>query len=134
MPAITPSTSAIGSRARPITAVLFLAGTLAVTGTPPAGLFQSELTILSASVQGRTLWVASLFVGCVVTIFAGFLYHIGQLVLGAPRPGEHRQVESYWRLLPMLLIAGLTLLLGFWLPSPLLDLIHQAGQIVGGTQ
>jgi hydrogenase-4 component F len=118
----------------PITAVLFLAGTLAVTGTPPAGMFQSELTVLSASVQGRTLWVASLFVGCVVTIFAGFLYHVGRLVLGAPQPGGQLQSESCWRLLPMLLIGALTIFLGVWLPRPLLDLIHQAGQIVGGVR
>ncbi len=118
----------------PITAVLFLAGALAVTGTPPAGLFQSELTVLSASVTGRNLQVASLFVGCVVTIFAGFLYHIGRLVLGGPRPETSRDNESLWRLLPMLLIAALTLLLGFWLPSPLLHLIQQAGQIAGGTR
>ena len=118
----------------PVTAVLFLAGTLAVTGTPPAGLFQSELTVLTASVQGRSLWVASLFVGCVVTIFAGFLYHIGGLVLGAAGAGRSRKAESWWRLLPMLLIGALTLLFGFWLPSPLLQLIQQAGQIVGGAR
>jgi hypothetical protein len=34
----------------------------------------------------------------------------------------------------MLLIGALTLLLGFWLPSPLLHLIQQAGQIVGGAR
>jgi hydrogenase-4 component F len=118
----------------PVTAVLFLAGTLAVTGTPPAGLFQSELTVLSASVQGRTLWVASIFVGCVVTIFAGFLYHISRLVLGAPQPEASRNAESWWRLLPMLLIVALTLLLGFWVPAPLLQLIRQAGQIVEGAR
>jgi hydrogenase-4 component F len=118
----------------PVTAILFLAGTLAVTGTPPAGLFQSELTVLIASVQGRSLAIASLFVGCVVTIFAGFLYHIGHLVLGVPRIGKSRVAESWWRLLPMLLIGALTLLLGFWLPSPLLHLIQQAGQIVGGVR
>jgi len=118
----------------PVTAVLFLAGALAVTGTPPAGLFQSELTVLSASVQGRSLWVATLFVGCIVTIFAGFLYHISRLVLGAPRLETSRNAESWWRLLPMLLTAALTLLLGFWLPSPLLHLIQQASQIVGAAR
>jgi len=118
----------------PVTAVLFLAGALAVTGAPPAGLFQSELTVLSASVQGRSLWVATLFVGCVVTIFAGFLYHISRLVLGAPRLETSRNAESWWRLLPMLLTAALTLLLGFWLPSPLLHLIQQASQIVGAAR
>ena len=56
------------------------------------------------------------------------------LVLGAPRPGTSRNAESWWRLLPMLLIGALTLLLGFWLPSPLLHLIQQAGQIVGGAR
>jgi hypothetical protein len=34
----------------------------------------------------------------------------------------------------MLVIAALTLLFGFWLPAPLLQLIQQAGQIAGGAQ
>jgi len=114
----------------PVTGTLFLAVALAVTGTPPFCLFQSELTILSACFQNHNLWVASIFVGCVVTIFAGFLYHIGQLNLGSPPRGVPPSESDWWRLGPMLLLAALVLLLGFWLPSPLYRLIQQAGQII----
>jgi len=117
----------------PVTGTLFLAVALAVTGTPPFCLFQSELTILSACFQNHNLWVGSIFVGCVVTIFAGFLYHIGQLNLGSPPRGVAPSESDWWRLGPMLLLAALVLLLGFWLPSPLYRLIQQAGQIIGSA-
>ena len=117
----------------PVTGVLFLASTLAVTGTPPFSLFQSEFTVLSASLQAQNLWVAGIFVGCVVTIFAGFLHHIGHLNLGSARPGAARSDSDWWRLSPMLLLASLTVLFGMWLPFPLLNLLQQAARIVGGT-
>jgi hydrogenase-4 component F len=118
----------------PITGILLLGGILAVTGTPPFSLFQSEFTVLSASFQNHNLWVGCIFVGCVITIFAGFLYHIGHLSLGDPPSGISRSESDWWRLGPMLLLAGLTALLGLWLPSPLFRLIQQAAQIVrGGT-
>ncbi len=68
----------------PWTAVLFFMVTLAMTGTPPFGIFQSEFTALSAALAGGRIFAPVLFVVGVVTIFAGFLVHMSKLILGTP--------------------------------------------------
>ena len=73
-------------RVLPWTGGLFLMATLAVTGTPPFSIFQSEFTTLSAALAADHGWLAFLFIAGVVTIFAGFLVHMAKMNLGAPRP------------------------------------------------
>ena len=63
-------------RTLPWTGGLFLLATLAVTGTPPFSIFQSEFTTLSAALAAGRGWAAFLFIAGVVTIFAGFLVHM----------------------------------------------------------
>src|SRR2546427_9231128 len=70
----------------PWTGGLFLLATLAVTGTPPFSIFQSEFTALSAALAADRSWAAFLFIAGVVTIFAGFLVHMAKMILGTPRP------------------------------------------------
>src|SRR6266581_4518204 len=67
----------------PWTGGLFLMATLAVTGTPPFGLFQSEFKILSAALAAGHPWAAFLFIAGVVTVFVGFLVHMAKMNLGA---------------------------------------------------
>lgn len=117
----------------PWTGALFLMGTLAVTGTPPFGLFQSEFTILTAGFAAKHFWTGGLFVLGVVTIFAGFLSHMARMNLGTPRsdappPGA----ECPWKLSAMIIVAGCTLLLGLWLPAPLHQLLQEAARIIRG--
>jgi hydrogenase-4 component F len=113
---------------------LFLMATLAVTGTPPFGLFQSEFTALSAALAAGRGWAALLFVAGVVTIFAGFLIHLSQLSLGKPRSDAPARVaESLWKLSAMGLVAVSMIILGCWLPGPLYRLIQQSVLIIGGA-
>ncbi|HXT42152.1 MAG TPA: proton-conducting transporter membrane subunit, partial [Candidatus Angelobacter sp.] len=117
----------------PWTGVLFLAGTLAVTGTPPFSLFQSEFTILSAALTGKYNWQAFLFLAGVVTIFAGFLNHMAKLNLGTPRSDAPSPVaECPWKLTAMAAVGSGTLVLGFWLPAPAHQLLQEAARIIGG--
>ena len=121
-------------RTLPWTGALFLVATLAVTGTPPFGLFQSEFTALSAALAAGRGWAALLFVAGVVTIFAGFLVHISQLSLGTPRSDAPARVaESPWKLGAMVLVAVTVVVLGCWLPGPLYQLIQQTVLIIGGA-
>src|SRR5262249_36597861 len=48
--------------ALPWTGVLLLMATLAVTGTPPFSIFQSEFTALSGALEGNYPWAAGLFI------------------------------------------------------------------------
>jgi hydrogenase-4 component F len=116
----------------PWTGALFLMGTLAVTGTPPFSIFQSEFTILSAAVHDGRSWTAFLFLAGVVTIFAGFLVHLSKLVLGAPPAGQTPLLECRWKLTAMVITAVSVVVLGFWLPGPVYHLVQQTARIIEG--
>jgi hydrogenase-4 component F len=118
----------------PWTGGLFLMTTLAVTGTPPFSIFQSEFNILSAALVSKHGWMAFLFLAGVVTIFAGFLIHISKLSLGTPLPTESRAAECPWKLTAMTLVALPVAVIGFWLPGPLYELVRQTADIIGGSQ
>jgi hydrogenase-4 component F len=119
----------------PWTGTLFLVGTIAVTGTPPFSLFQSEFTALQAAFAAGQPWSAAIFVIGVVTIFAGMLVRMSRLSLGTPTlplPIATAR-ECPWKLGAMLLVLVPTVLLGFVLPDPLFRLIQSAANLVGGA-
>jgi hydrogenase-4 component F len=120
-------------RTLPWTGGIFLMATLAVTGTPPFSLFQSEFTILSAALAGGRGWLAALFLAGVVTIFAGFLVHMSKLILGTPAYVGPRAAECPWKLGAMALVAVPVVMLGFWLPGPLYELVRQTANIIAGA-
>jgi hydrogenase-4 component F len=107
----------------------FLLGTLAVTGSPPFSLFQSEFTILRAAFGGGYFVAAILFVSFLVAIFSGFLVHIANLVLGAD-PGVPQTETCRWKKYSVVALASVIVILGFWIPAPLFGLIQAAANIV----
>jgi hydrogenase-4 component F len=117
----------------PWTGGLFLVATLAVTGTPPFSLFQSEFNILSGALAAGRGWMALLFIAGVVTIFSGFLVHMSKLSLGAPVQPGPPAAECPWKLSAMIVTAAGVVGLGFWLPGPLFELINQTSRIIGGA-
>jgi hydrogenase-4 component F len=121
-------------RSLPWTGSLFLMATLAVTGTPPFSIFQSEFTTLSAALAADRGWAAFLFVAGVATIFTGFLVHMAKMNLGAPaHDSPPPAAECPWKLGAMLLVAVVVIALGFWLPAPVYELVEQTVQIIGGV-
>jgi len=113
----------------PWTGAAFLMGTLAVTGSPPFSLFQSEFTILRAAFGGGHFLPAILFVAFLVAIFSGFLVHIANLVLGVD-PGLPPAETSRWKKYSVLGLASVIIVMGFWIPRPLFKLIQGAADIV----
>jgi hydrogenase-4 component F len=120
-------------RTLPWTGGLFLLATLAVTGTPPFSIFQSEFKILSAALAGDRGWMALLFITGVVTIFAGFLTHMSKMNLGMPHEVPLQTAACPWKLGAMVSLAVVIVGLGFWMPAPLFQLVEQAAQIMGGS-
>lgn len=115
----------------PLTGAAFLMVTLAVTGSPPFSFFQSEFTILRASVSAGYFTLAAIFTGFLVTIFSGFLVHIANLVLGE-NPGLARTDMCGWKKYSVAGLAAVTVIMGFWIPAPLFRLIQQAADILAG--
>jgi hydrogenase-4 component F len=113
----------------PVSAPMFLLATLAVTGTPPFSLFQSEFTILRAGLAAQHTGAVILLVVFLVAIFCGFFAHIAQLVLG-PANGRPRGEDSRWKSYPVLGLALVVIVVGFWLPAPLFALIEGAARVL----
>jgi hydrogenase-4 component F len=117
-------------KAMPITGVIFLMAMLAIIGMPPFSLFQSEFLIVRAAFLGGYTVPAVLFVLFGAGVFAGALVHVGSLVLGPG--GDAVAGQRPWRNGSILALAAVLVIIAFWLPSPLLDLIRGAARIVGG--
>jgi len=120
-------------RTLPWTGGLFLLATLAVTGTPPFSIFQSEFNILSAALNAEHDWMALLFIAGVVTIFAGFLQHMSKMNLGAPHADAPQVTACPWQMGAMISVAVVIVALGVWLPAPLFELVRQTAHIIEGS-
>ncbi|HNS21182.1 MAG TPA: proton-conducting transporter membrane subunit [Sedimentisphaerales bacterium] len=114
----------------PISGALWIAGFLAITGSPPFGTFISEFTILRASVeQGRWI-VAGLYSLFLLVVFVGMSVIVLRMALGQSQAA--RQRESWTAVLSPVTFTLLALLLGVYLPAPLADKLHGAAGLLGG--
>lgn len=120
----------------PVASALFVIAALMITGSPPFGLFFSEMTILRAGFLGSHATATSIFLAALVVLFCGFAFQVGRLVLGPPRHQADRRVPVPERFdLGMgaaILAAILAIVSAFYLPGPLVALIRAATQVVWG--
>ncbi len=119
-------------KACPWTGALWLAGLLAITGTPPFGLFISEFTILTAALNGGYYAVSAIYLLLLAVAFAGLSLAFVRMAFGEPSPQLAAQgskelalrSESPWLVVSPLALGLATLALGVWLPAPLGRLIN----------
>jgi len=108
-----------------------------ITGSPPFGLFFSEMTILRAGFLGSHVTATSVFLAALIVLFCGFAYQVGRLVLGPPRDPADRRVPLPERvdvaLGTTIVAAILAVVSAFYLPAPLLALIRAATAVVWGS-
>ena len=119
------------SRALPVTAALWMAGFLAIAGSPPFGVFVSELTILQSLFATGHGLAGGLALTCLAVIFVGMSVPVTRMVQG-PLPPATRAPghESALSLAPPLVLLGGALLLGLYLPAPLVRFLDQAAKAV----
>jgi hydrogenase-4 component F len=121
-------------RALPLTGGLWVAGFFAITGTPPFGLFLSELTILRGALdQGRGA-VAALYLLLLAVIFTGMATTVLGMAQGHPSrlspPAGHRETPS--SVAPPLILGVAVLVLGIYIPPVLGAAAHAAAKALGG--
>jgi hydrogenase-4 component F len=118
----------------PIASALFILSAVMITGSPPFGLFFSEMVILRAGFLGHHATATAAFLFGLVVLFCGFVYQVGRLVLGSPSdravllPPERVDLG----LGTALVAAIIAIVSAFYLPAPLLTLIHDATDVVWG--
>ena len=121
----------------PIASGLFVLAAVMITGSPPFGMFFSEMTILRAGFLGEHTRVTVAFLAALIVLFCGFAYQAGRFVLGPPRDPSDRRKPLPERVdlgtVTAITAAVLAVISAFYLPAPLLALIRAATQVVWGT-
>ncbi len=119
----------------PFASGFFVLAAVMITGSPPFGLFFSEMTILKAGFFGPHLVATSVFLGALVVLFCGFAYQVGRIVIGPPR-GASEVVSDPERfdvgMAATATAAALAVVSAFYLPAPLIALIRAATRVVWG--
>ncbi len=118
----------------PFTGGLLVAAMLAVTGIPPFGTFFSEWMILSAALDGRHYGLAFCYLLFLSVVFIAFISAILKMARGAPDEAlvARTHKDSWTTILPPMALAGLTLLLGIYVPSFLDQALKNSSALLGG--
>jgi hydrogenase-4 component F len=125
-------------RKAPGVSAALLFGGLGIAGAPPLAVFLSEFSIFKAGLKEGHFLATGLLALFIVVAFFGVMLHINRMVFGAveeavPSAGNENQAHHQSGLpftckLAMILAAIPVLLLGFYIPKPLGDLLTLAGQ------
>jgi hydrogenase-4 component F len=123
------------ARRLPVSGPLFLAGFLAVTGSPPFAPFFSEFAILSGAFRGGHLVVGGLFLALLAVNFVGMASTVLAVVQGDPEgaPRVAGTGDSWLTAAPPFALLVLVLALGLFLPDGLRQLFGAAAGLVGGS-
>lgn len=117
------------TRALPVTGALWVAGTLAITGSPPFGSFLSEFVILRSAVEAGHSALAFAYLALLAVIFIGMttiVLRMAQPADGAAAAPAAGGRESLTAVVPPLVLAAMALLLGLHIPARLNDLMLRA--------
>ena len=119
-------------RRLPVSGPLFLAGFLAVTGSPPGGPFISEFTILCGAFYEGHFIVAALFLLLLATVFIGMGATVLRVVQGTPSAqAAATDYHDRFRLVASpLVLMGLVVLLGIVIPPPLDALLRSVSALL----
>ncbi|MCZ7401130.1 MAG: hydrogenase 4 subunit F [Candidatus Methanoperedens sp.] len=114
----------------PVTGAILLIGGLAITGSPPFGIFISEFTILSAGFFQGHIIASVLFLLFIIMIFAGFFYNLSKMTFGNPKPGVTPGEVSRWTLGAMMILVVFVIVLGVYIPQDFIQMIHNVVKVV----
>lgn len=114
----------------PISGSVFLAGFLAITGSPPFGPFMSEFTILRGIFGSGHLWIGLLVLFLLAVVFIG----MGATALTATQ-GEAVHLEtdfkdSFLVVISPIVFLLIILVLGVYLPEPLQNALREAASLL----
>jgi len=118
----------------PLSGAMFLAGFLAITGSPPFGPFISEFTIVNAAIGSGQFVAGGLFLLLLGVVFVGMGATVLAVVQGNPPDTTPANVfhDNVGTGLPIILFMALVLLLGLYIPPPLESLLREAAAFLEG--
>jgi len=116
----------------PVTALGLGLGAVAAAGLPPFGLFFSELTVIGGGIAAGQIAVSVLLLAALIACFGGLLLQLTRILPGQPKVARAHDGRAWDGVPAMGLLLGGLLLFSVWLPPPVLAVLHQAADIIGG--
>jgi hydrogenase-4 component F len=116
-------------RTMPVTGGLFAAGTLALVGLPPFGIFLSKLAMLRAGFATGHAWLMAAVLGLLAVAFVAFVGHLNRMLYGAPPDGVATGETGRWALVPLAACALALVWLGLVLPASVETLLDRIVEI-----
>lgn len=107
-------------RKAPLIGLLWVAGFLAITGTPPFGLFVSEFSILGVTIKNGNYVGAIIYMGALTVVFIGMAKVVLAMVQGGKAEdsgGQPLNLRGAWLAAPMLLLLAMATFLGLHIPE-----------------
>jgi hydrogenase-4 component F len=105
-----------------------MAGTLAILGVPPFGVFASEFLILTTAMREQP-WATPILLVSLGVAFAAIFGRVQPMVFGETNV---RRLPHPPALLPVFTHLGIVLMLGVYVPPYLADWYRAAARLVGG--
>lgn len=118
---------------------LLLASVLALSASPPFALFRSEFAIVAGGFSGGGNAPAAVLVVLVTVAFVGLTWAVTKSLAqpASPRgPGtdsasSHRGEPSWWLVVPVVAGLAVLVLLGIYIPQPLMHVLTRAAGQLG---
>jgi hydrogenase-4 component F len=117
----------------PVTGAFFIAGVLAIAGSPPFGLFASEIVILKEAFAAGKTTASIIALFSIIIAFGGLSYYMSRISFG---PRTQRAVtQSDYKLPVVIFTAGLgsMALIGLYVPAWVHALLLSIADTLGGA-
>ncbi len=114
----------------PLFAILWVAGFLAISGTPPFGMFISKLIIIKTMIFNGHYLYASIFLILLAVIFMGVGRNILQMTFTSETTAEKDDLikvpKAYVSKIVAIILCFIILLIGVYLPRGLINILNNA--------
>ena len=106
---------------------------LALIGVAPFSLFLSEFMILKGAFDGGSFIAAVVFLAGLGIVFVGALKHVMSMAWEPPAsPREPAEASSFFEYALVFGTLAVILVLGLWVPQPLMNVLNSAAHVLGG--
>jgi len=117
-------------RVIPFTAVLLAGGALGLGGMPPFNIFLSEFMTVTAGLAGGHIVLTLLLLLLLTVVLGGLVRMIALTVFGTQPTAVSKGELGWLTTVPMAVLLVLMLVMGTYIPRPVIHLLENAATIV----
>lgn len=117
----------------PVTGIVFILGTFAITGMPPFGVFMSEFNTVVGALFAKKYLVTALLLIFLSMVFAGFTKQLGKMFYGKNSNPEIKKGElDIIGPTVLIILLCIIVLAGVYIPTPFKELMDNTTDIILG--